>query len=487
MVKSEDKTGLILFLGWAFFLTGFVIVAGYNGLYGMDSHEYFRYCHRILDWMKTGVDPGNFFWPVNYPFLGACLAFITGPQPAMQLLSIMSSAWIVYLIFMLLIREFPGRERETLIYVVLFMGASPFFFRYSISIMSDITAQSFACTAFYMLYLNLKSQNEKALYLAPVLISLSIFTRFAMLPLLIPAVVYVFYLMIKSFRPILFFLSCTTAIIPVALYVAFKGEAAGTIFHHEWVSEWSIMNYFRNSFETIDGYSHYLLPNIIYVFTFLLHPGFIFMGIVFLIVLFFKKYKPKLYWPLMIIAIACYILFLAGMPTRNDRFLIVLMPFYLVICFPAYLSLLAYFHGRKNTLRVFTFGAFLIQSVLLYRAFLPFLKLNRTEHQLSEKVSAYHPPMLYTFGMEGALRSYGYKGTVVPMWPQKLDSVTSGSMVLFNSAANEVQWKGKSPMINFHLLKDSAGAVLRENLENGWEIYEIKKAYPAADTGLSRR
>ena len=486
MVKDEDKAGLVFFLAWTLLLIISVFLAGFNGLYGMDSHEYLRYCNSLVEWVRTGVEPGKFFWPVNYPMLGALLSIITGTQPALQLLSIMASAWILYLLAMVLFREFPGREREILVYVILFMGLSPFFFRYAVSIMTDITALAFSCTAFYLLYLHVKCQNRKALYVIPTMISLAVFTRFAMAPLLLPVAIYAVYLMFKSFRVLSFLISWIAALLPVVFYYYMKTMAADEVFHQVWISGWSFTNYFNSNFETVNGYSEYLLPNIIYVLYFLVHPGFIFPGIIFLAILLVKKSKPMLTWPVMLLSMGCYLIFLAGLPTRNDRFLVMMLPFYILICFPAYLSVLAYFHHRVKTVRLILFGAFLLQVLFLVRAFLPFYKLNQIERQLTKQVQENDPSLLYTFGMEGALRSYGYRGDIVTLWPQRLDTIKAGSMLLFNRSANEQQWKGLIPMLNFEMLKDSGGAVLRENAGNGWEIYEIKKAYPVAGTGFPR-
>jgi hypothetical protein len=127
---------------------------------------------------------------------------------------------------------------------------------------------------------------------------------------------------------------------------------------------------------------------------------------------------------------------------------------------------------------------FIIQIAFVSRAFLPFYELNRTEKRITDRIKSLHPGVLYTFGMEGALRSYGYAGKIISLWPEKMDSVVSGSVLLFNRSGNQKQWGGKNPMINFNLIRDSAGAVLRE-ADDGWEIYEINQAYPPARSGFS--
>jgi len=51
-------------------------ILGFNGLYGQDSYDYLRFTKALSVYFKTGNDPGNFFWPVNYPVFGAVLSFI---------------------------------------------------------------------------------------------------------------------------------------------------------------------------------------------------------------------------------------------------------------------------------------------------------------------------------------------------------------------------------------------------------------------------
>ena len=140
-MKAERLTGLLLFISWTILLIGIIAVAGYNGLYSQDSYEYLRYCVRLYDFLNAGALPGDYFWPLNYPLMGAILAFVTGPQIALQLLSILAASWILYLLCMFLFSEFPGREREIILYVLLFLGAAPYFFRYTVSSMSDVPAR----------------------------------------------------------------------------------------------------------------------------------------------------------------------------------------------------------------------------------------------------------------------------------------------------------------------------------------------------------
>ena len=478
-MNEESKTCYWVFISWNFILILVAVIVGYNGLYGQDSYEYLRYCVRLHEYFSNNDFPGQYFWPVNYPLIGSLLSFIAGPQAALQLLSVMGAAWIVYLVCMFLISQFPGREREVVIYVVLFLGLSPYFFRYSISTMSDITALAFACTAWYGLY----KYSGRWLMASWFFASLAIFTRFAFIPMLTP--LFVFTLLRNRLNWQQKIIQVIVALIPVVIYLYFKQEHKFDIFNHQLITEWSFSNYFRSDFNNLEGANHYLLPNILFVLSFLIHPGFVFPGILFLLILFRRKAKPILQHPVIITGMVMYILFIAGLPSRNFRYLLPVLPFYVAACFPAFLIFLSWFYSKKNSLSAIAIMGFVVQLILLIRAFLPFYNYNREEKFISEKLIELDPKVLYTFGIDGALRCYGYKGTIINLWDEQLDSVASDALLLFNKQQFEDQWRNKNPMLNFSLIVDSARAVKIDEPGFGWEIYEVKETYPPAHPGLS--
>jgi uncharacterized membrane protein YhhN len=308
-----------------------------------------------------------------------------------------------------------------------------------------------------------------------------------LLPLLIPVVLVSGYRMIKAFRLISFAGSVLAASIPLIIYGFIKMNNSGAIFHHYLVTDWSLFNYFKNSFTTLDGFSQYSIPNILFVFSYLVHPGFLFPGAIFIVLFFIKKRQPSLLWPLAVAGVLLYLLFIAGIPSRNIRYLIPVMPFYLAVCFPSFMSVLSFFHNKKNVISALMVVTVVIQGILALRAFIPFYEFNQSEKRLAQKINEYHPAVLYTFGIDGALRSYGYKGQIINLWDRPLDSVRKDAMLLFNRQGNELQWKGRNPMLNYYLIVDSAKAVKMEILESGWEIYEIKEAYTPAGAGFSPR
>src|SRR5579883_1529147 len=68
----------------------FTIIVHFNGLYGQDSYEYLRYTYRLVWFVRTGNPPGDFYWPLLYPVVGAVLSIIQKPVFALQLISMLS-------------------------------------------------------------------------------------------------------------------------------------------------------------------------------------------------------------------------------------------------------------------------------------------------------------------------------------------------------------------------------------------------------------
>ncbi|MBL0342342.1 MAG: hypothetical protein IPP71_16400 [Bacteroidetes bacterium] len=190
-MKSEPKILVLLFISYVTLLVAVIGFSGYNGLYGQDSHEYLRYCNQLIAFLKKGADPGNYFWTVAYPLTGAFLSFLIGSKLAMLLIPVLSAAWILVLVTSYLMNEFPGREREVSIYSFLFLGLSPYFFRYSISIMSDIPATAFLVTAWYFADRFIKVRKVTFFSFTIVSVALAVFFRISLVPLTVPVFVFI--------------------------------------------------------------------------------------------------------------------------------------------------------------------------------------------------------------------------------------------------------------------------------------------------------
>lgn len=100
-------------------------------------------------------------------------------------------------------------------------------------------------------------------------------------------------------------------------------------------------------------------------------------------------------------------------------------------------------------------------------------------------VLKHEPKTIYTFGVEGALRSYGFTGELINLYDKPIDTLITNSYLVFNKSENENQWIGRNPMINYNFIIHSGLTKLVEKSADGWELYEINEKYRHTDSGLS--
>ena len=126
------------------------IISGFNGLYGQDSYEYLRYSRRLTEFFISGKSPGDYFWPVNFPLLGAILSLIIGNNIiALQLISMLSFVFTAFYSLRLIQLIYSSNKEDVIYYLSLFLILSPFLFRTAFLVMSDILALFLSTAAIY--------------------------------------------------------------------------------------------------------------------------------------------------------------------------------------------------------------------------------------------------------------------------------------------------------------------------------------------------
>ena len=88
------------YLAWGIFLGLLILVTNllpFNGLYGQDSHEYFRFSQHLQSVLLSGTPVGEFFYPVMYPLIGAILGFVLPDVAALQGISL-ASFWTSHIL-----------------------------------------------------------------------------------------------------------------------------------------------------------------------------------------------------------------------------------------------------------------------------------------------------------------------------------------------------------------------------------------------------
>ncbi len=473
MTIPQEERRAYLLLGIAMFATLLAIrfLLDFNGLYGQDSHEYFRYAQRWRDFLLGGAHPGDYFWPVNYPLYGAFLSLLLpfGSFP-MQLLSI--STFVLLCIYTALIIRcfYPAtNQRLVRIYTFLFLFLAPFLFQSSLLVMSDISAAFFTLAAIYHILQYREEARFRHFTLAVFFSASAMMTRYLAGPvLLLPLLIFAGDFR-RNFRWDYLLAGFGIAVICCFPHLFIRGMASGDFISHNWLLNWHPRHWFMRSFTTIEGQAAYPMPNIFYGFSNFFYPGFLFPGIIFLA--FFRPPKNRLLILLLAIPLLLYGLLLGGIPIQNMRYLLLTLPMVLVLLFPAAERISNYMPSAIRPLliaAIILIQAFLIQkySTHIYRA-------NQVEKQVAAALHKYNKAPLYTFAIDGALRSYGVENEIINLWEQKLDSAEAGALVLFAPEKFNRQWQDENPMINWRFLEKNYSLEVMEDLPDGWRIYRI--------------
>ncbi len=466
----------VLFAG-GMLLTLFTVrvAADFNGLYGQDSHEYLRYCRRWVEFLTTGASPGDYFWPVNYPLWGALLTLLTGDAVwALQLLSMISVAVTVLYVERFLRRLYPEiSRRDRWLYPGLFLFLAPLFFRSGLLVMSDALATAFTLAGLYHACCYGQDQRRKHLWWAAFFIASAVMTRYQTAVVLLLPVVLLFRHLVRYRRwgDGLAALAIAGACFVPHLYV--RGEHWADFLNHAALTRWSLNHWWMSEFHNQTGYFHYRWPNLVYAFSHLFHPGFLLPGVFFLLSLRFRDWPSREHRLLAFLA-GVHSLFLAGIPFQSLRFLLPAFPLVILLLFPAYHRIRRRFFSGKAVGIIFVVLLIGIQGALIRRYLTPLVELNREEREIAEAVRQVAPQRpIYTFAIDGALRSYGVKNPIINLWAEALAGVDTTAVVLFNESRFARTFAGKTPMQNWEFIRRNYPLDTLAVWPNGWVLVEV--------------
>lgn len=466
----KTTTRYLLVAAYFVMLLVFVRAVGFNGLYGQDAHEYYRYSKALLNWLNTGQHPGDYFWPVWYPLAGALVAYVTHLPVlfSLQLVSIVSLCVIVWVA----LRWVQAYNQMVTIAVFIGLGLSPLLLRSGLVVMAD--TMSIAATMLALLCFKNYDAKPRQQYVLGFAVfgALAVMTRYASAVVLLPAAVYMAYgiLVNRQWLSIAGALLLTTLIcVP---HVVLRHNAPLAFVKHEWVTSWSVLNFFGRIFATPDGIQHYKLPNLLFVFGGLLHPSF---GLLLLPVVYLAVRRRALTTVniILLITIVLYGLFLAGIPFQNKRFMLAILPVVVLVSFPAV---------GTPTIKFSTVEKWLVISVvvilqLIYAAmsFQEVYERNRLEQQLATLVKQQPQKVLYTFDVDIAIASYDTTKQMRNLWAQRYYTFDTNALVLFNTDKFAVQWQGRNPMLNWQYLSSNYQLTPVTIRPDGWCLYKIEK------------
>lgn len=468
----EKRTGFLAWLEVMVVLLLLRWISSFNGLYGQDSYEYVAYATELRDWIAGGPRPEPFYWPELYPLAGALLSFLVRDVAfGLQLMSMLSLATTAGLLTRLAPRttDLPGGGFTTV--TVIFVGLSPFMVRNGMMAMADSFAT--ACITGAMLNWYVYQTRHTPRHLAGVLIlsSMAVMARYP------AAIIVVFFLAhslwagLKDRRFVALGIGAVFAIIPLWIHFRLQSNALPS---HHFLEDWSMNNWFRRHFTMLDGSFRYTLPNIVFYLGAFYHPGFLGAAVLVLPRLIFRIRDLAPYHKLLLIPLLAYVLFLAGIPFQNQRFLLLVVPLVFFLYIHDLLFAFHLFHTKLGLYYAVLIGLVAINLALVYRTSHTFWEMSAREKEMAMEVRQGASPRVFTFGMEGALAYHSPDKEVISLYDSVVPPARSQDMVLFNYAGNARQWAGKSPMNNWEAIQEAHQLDTLRIFGQGWILYGIK-------------
>lgn len=447
------------------------LIIKFDGLYGQDSYEYLRYTNALNNFYHTGSNPGDYFWPLYYPILGSLLSFFTKSAVALQFISIASLIISSFYIFktIVLLNE---HKNQIPFYVFSFFSLSPIVFKLGVSNMSDMLSTLFIILFFYNGLTYRKKNKVSNLYSVIIFGISAIMTRYAAFVVITPFGLYLIYLFSKRKENLKHVFTFTfIACLLVLPHFIIRQHNTTEFLNHNWLKDWSVTNFYKNSFTTVDGTSYNLLPNILYAFSSLFHPSYFLLGFLFN-PFFIKANRITIEIKILILSFITYGLFLAGIPFQNNRFLLLSFPLIIIILFSGFNLSIEKFNNLF-TKKAIQFIVVIIQLTLCSFSLKPILERNHLEQEITSKLENYQNKTLYSFDIDIALQGRGLDFEYKNLWIEKYNTFENGALVLFHPNKFEKQWKGKNPIINWNNLQNNYNLKIIHNLPEGWILFEI--------------
>jgi len=464
-------------------LTLVALALQFNGLYGQDAHEYLRQSlafRSVLSGHFFNItEQGSLDFAPGYPFLGALFQVFNLPAIfSLQAISILAAGISLLLLERLLIVLSPGTTRlSRLAFIGLLCLGAPLFIRAGICSMSDSLGLALALAALLSGLKSLEIRSIREILYFAFFTSAAISVRYAMAALLLPLVIVFLLLMVQKKQWLSVLASGMIGISVFMVFSVLKNGVGLNLFQHSLVSQWSLLNLFKASFENINGHISYLVINLLYIIFYpILHPGFCILlpGLLLL----FKKTDIHLPAKKILAAcLLCYLLLLGGIAHQNLRYLLPAYTLWLLLLFPAWDRFFAYggYFFKKTTYGVLL-AVFFCQIAGAVWFIKPIIARNHLEINTANtlKMTLKSDDTLYAFDLDIALKTYLPELKHVNLWSNRYDSFEIGAYILFNEQRLAAQWAGKNPMLNWEHLQEHYVLHPVLTLQDGWVLYKIR-------------
>lgn len=446
---------------------GLCVWKQFNGLYGQEPHDLFRYMQSVYGFLLGGPSPISQSSPVLYPLIGALFSVVLPDLYSLQFTSLVA-AGVCYISFCKLLNSlYPeGTQRQRYAFLVLFL--SPFFFRSAMVALPEMLSMAFIVWSLLENHKWQKTNSSQALVISVCMAILAIQTRFAASLLLIPVLPMIF--KTAKARVSLFLITVFAILMTFTPTIFLKGQDSFDFIFHPWIENWSPFNLFKTSFTVDSEVSQYTLPNVLYVLSIVLHPGFCIVGLVFIIF----SLKTGITLPtLWLVGLGLFLIFIAGFPTQDLRLLMPAFPVVLLGLYPAYEQLMFQFKTRNLRVAVY-FIAIVVQLALSFKVIYPIFNYQQEELIIANALKRIPSTTVNTFAIDGALRTYDVPHDIVNMWGTTFPLYNSSDLILFNESRFTTLYKESDAVKNFQQLIQQNKLVRIGVYPNGWELYRAR-------------
>ncbi len=458
------------------------IFLNFNGLYGQDAHEYLRmsqvYAARLAGEGHATYSIGDAEMAGGYPMLAALLQWLgIGAIGSLRAVSWVFAAASVWLFERLVRLVSPGSAfRSRLYFVVLLMGMCPVFVRSGFCSMSDGVGLFFVLATAYQAVLVLEKRQYARLFWAFACASFALTTRYAAIVLLVPLMAVLLFVGFRQNNWRYFLGMAMGALFGILPYLWIKQGALFAAASHSFVSSWSIKYFWLRNLETPSGLVHHFLPNILFVLSPLAHLAFCLP----ISGLFFLWRKTDLYLRTQKTMLACiglYLLFLAGLPHQNLRYLLPAYMLFLLLVFPAWDRMVSYgFYFFKRISWSILAVVALCQLTGIIWQLRPVVSRQRAEREMTTilRGQLHAGDILFGFDYDVALRNYMPEVQHYSLWERQYTNFPKGAYLIFNAPLLEKQWAREAPMLNWAYVNEHYTLTKISDLPSGWSLFLIE-------------
>ena len=356
--------------------------------------------------------------------------------------------------------------------VLLGIGASPFLMRHAMVVMSDIPALSLVMAGFACVVFARERRPAWWYFSAALAWGLAMAMRFAAVPVVVAALVFLLLNRLPG-----------AARRGSAVLLVVLAGVAGILctFRPDWLAaqlvgtpleDWSALNLFRAELHSDDGVLHYRFPNLIYVLSIAVHPGFLPIGA--LLLPFFRREDLRSFISgLAGTMLVVYLLFTAGLPFQNDRVMLMAQPLIVLVLAPAFGRAWVWYESHALRPTLLSVVIAVAQIGLFVRAISPFIHSAEIEKDLAAVVGSMDAHHVYTHGMGPALSNYCPGTEVTELWYGRIERFEPGALVLVAPQNLEEQWQGLHPWENWVRVWEQ-GVERVEERPDGWVIVRVR-------------